>query len=288
MSATPTTRHRRYRPPRAGTKRPEEQGYLDHRISDLVKGHTSDASAWAPVEEELARYGVSVLRCWIRDGSLAVRVRKLTGHAMNLDSRVTADQDSLTELIGTTVAVSLCHFRRRALAGTGWNPKGSASARTYFIGRCLLTFPDEQRRFIREQHAPGALWTMSLQHAWDVPGTSPASRPADVALARCAVTDILATCDPRTRNVLISVMYGSPLPRIAAEMGTTTKSVEMLLYRCRARLRTTESKTIPSPPDRTPQHTQRPRPLSAPARAVPPRIRRFSWASQIQPTSQSD
>ncbi|MFJ8390946.1 hypothetical protein ACIQ9Q_42070 [Streptomyces sp. NPDC094438] len=206
-------------------------------MADLLERQTHDRGQWATVDDELARYGMSVLHSWFADSSVGSRVHRLTGQMLRLDSRLARDSDAVSELIGTTIAVSLHHFRRRALAGTGWQPHRGASARTYFVGRCLLALPGEHRRFIREQLAAGPP-SLPLYEAAHAMGTDPFSRPEDLALAHCTVVTILNQADPRTRHALVGVMYGLPLPTIAAALGTTTKSVEMLLYRHRHRLRT--------------------------------------------------
>ncbi|MEU8569851.1 hypothetical protein AB0C51_16095 [Streptomyces pathocidini] len=202
------------------------------------------------VEDELARYGIAVLYSWIVDGSLQSRIRRLSGHAVHLSSEHLADHDGLSELVHTTVAVALRQFRRRALAGTGWQPEKGASVRTFFIGRCLLSFPNEYRRWVREQRQWGPLPPVPLREAEHLAARDPLSRPEELVIDRRTVHALLVEADPRTRRALVGLLYGYPQAVIAAELGMTIKSIEMLLYRHRRRLRNGAAPHRRTPPEK--------------------------------------
>lgn len=215
---------------------------LDQQVAALMDRQCAAPQQWAAIDDSLARYSLPVLYSWFADRTVSLRVYRLTGQSLRLHTQLAADRDAVTEIIGTTVAVSLRRFRRGALAGTGWQPHHRASARTYFVGRCLLELPTEYHRFCREYLAPGTQ-LVPLRHAEQLPSSDPFSRPEDLALAQIITTSVLNSADPRTRHALLGVMYGYPLDDIATAMGTTTKAVEMLLYRYRRRLRLTQPTT---------------------------------------------
>ncbi|GGV54758.1 hypothetical protein [Streptomyces spectabilis] len=215
----------------------EHQQELECRIAHLVEHQKDDPQHWVEIDDALAHYSLSALRSWFTDGTITTRVQRLTGRRLTLDKRLINDRDAVTQLIGTTIAVSLRHFHRRALAGTGWQPHRGAGVRPYFIGRCLLSLPSEYRRFCREQPllypAPAP-----LRHAERLPGTDPFSRPEDTAIAHRLVTEILHQTDRRTQRALLGILYGYPMTQIAADLGITRTSIESLLLGYYQRLRT--------------------------------------------------
>ncbi|MEU6708117.1 hypothetical protein [Streptomyces wuyuanensis] len=212
---------------------------LDVQVAELLTLQADSHDQWLQVEDGLARYGIPVLHSWISDGSVTSRVLRLSGQLVRFSSEQLADQDGVSELVDTTVAVALRQFRKRALAGTGWRPEFRATARTFFMGRCLLTLPTEYKRWIREQRHPGVLPPLPLHDAEHIPAVDPLARPEDLAIERLILRTLLRQADPRTRYALLGVLYGYTESAIAADLGTTAKGVEMLLYRHRHRARLT-------------------------------------------------
>ncbi|WP_138968616.1 hypothetical protein [Streptomyces sp. YIM 121038] len=144
------------------------------------------------MNDELTAYALPILQGWIADMSLPTRIRRLTGQAIRLDPRLPSDHEAAGELLGLTIAVSLDIFRRRALAGTGWHPGHGAHAQTYFLRRCLMSFPREHQRFTREQRPTSTRETLSLHQAMHLPETSPIGHPEDLALARALASQALS------------------------------------------------------------------------------------------------
>ncbi|MGW2232324.1 RNA polymerase sigma factor [Streptomyces formicae] len=208
---------------------------LDDRITELISSQVKALWLWAEVEEELARYGIAVLRAWVANGTLASRVASFTGRTFWLDTRVMSDGECLQEIIGLTVAASLNKFRTKALTGSGWAAGGGASARTYFAGQCLLMFPTEHRRMVREQYVDHVDFLAKIDSRQA--GDGPDYEPEETALSHQVVNSLLNDLDSRTRAILRYRMNGYSLSGIAAEMGVTAKAVGMVLYRCRKRLR---------------------------------------------------
>ncbi|MBD0743012.1 hypothetical protein [Streptomyces sp. CBMA152] len=152
MSPSPTRRHRS-RLPRLPFSGGEAGCLLDTRIERLITTREEGLRQWAAVDIELAHHGLSALHHWIIENTLPAKVRRLTGQRIHLHDRLRDDHDAIAELCGLTVACALPRFRRRALAGTGWQPGRGTSAPTYFVGRCLMIFPGEYRRWKSEEDA---------------------------------------------------------------------------------------------------------------------------------------
>lgn len=210
-------------------------GDLRRWVTMLVREGADTDEAWERISEALAHHGCATLRAWLADGSLRWRVHRISGRRLHLANHKLLDRDAVDEIVGATVAVSLRRFRRRAMARTGWTPRSGISVYSYFAGGCLLAFPEEYRRWYREQRprneAPSALASFL-----NVAGTDVLSRPADVAIDRCLVGEMLRQSDRRTRRALLGLLYGYPLSVVAARLGTTVEGVELLLYQCRVRI----------------------------------------------------
>ncbi|OJF80765.1 hypothetical protein NS14008_18060 [Nocardia seriolae] len=113
--------------------------------------------AWQYTQTEMARYALGVMRAWLATGHIRTELRAIGVRAELTPAelhRLALDDDYRDDLADATVAVALHDFRRRALAGTGWQPGGAAMT-TYLTRRCLYAFLDElrlQRRAQQRHH----------------------------------------------------------------------------------------------------------------------------------------
>lgn len=217
---------------------------LDTQVVALLKAVAPTPSEWAAIDDALARYGYTILRSWIAHGTVFARVRKLTGIRLPALPGPLAEPDAPCELASMTVAVALTCFRR-TLRKKAWDPQRGAGVRTFFVGQCLLSFPNEYRRWLREhpiEEQPTDLWTEPAR-MWE---DNRSSDPANIVTTRSEVRDALCDVDQRTQTALWAFATGYSHREIAALLGTTPKSVEMLLYRCRRR----HAQRSPAPPSR--------------------------------------
>ncbi|MEV0322984.1 RNA polymerase sigma factor [Streptomyces sp. NPDC050658] len=187
---------------------------------------------WDRLNDTLARYGYSVLRAWIGDGTVFSRIDALLHIRLAPSMDLRDDPDAAAELAGLTVAVAIPAFRDQLEHGSSWDPRRGASLRTYFIGQCLMRFPNEYRRWLRE-HRAGACLTPAAVHTPDLPDPHPGPDQA-VALHLDALS-VLAKAPVRTRTALAHVAVGYSHREVASRLNTTPKSVEMLLRRHRKR-----------------------------------------------------
>lgn len=127
---------------------------LNERIAALLASRTQDPEAWSAVDVALARHGMRILRKWAAEGTLPLRVHRASGRRIRLAQDQLCDTAGREALLGETLTAAVQAFRRRALAGTGWSPQRGSSARTYFIGQCLLLLPDVYQRRSRQAHQP--------------------------------------------------------------------------------------------------------------------------------------
>ncbi|UJW28887.1 hypothetical protein L3Q67_27005 [Saccharothrix sp. AJ9571] len=127
---------------------------LGRRTGDLdlleelrVRGF--EGPSWQRFAEELARYGWAVMQAWLVSGEIFAQCalrRRSVGTAplyWTEDDRFSLAQDTVVE--------GLRLFRERGLVQGGWNIDGGASLRTFFIGACVLVFPNVYRTW-RKRH----------------------------------------------------------------------------------------------------------------------------------------
>lgn len=197
-----------------------------------------EGEAWLYFREVLARYGFAVLRAWIYKGKIVERCLE-KGIRRGLPRGADAGplgRDAADELGGETVAVAINAFRDEVLKKNRWDPSRgpgrTASLKTFFIGQCLIRYPEVFRRWKREQGT-------------DRPGLPPDADFGQVegveatVVQRDELETAAKTVDSRTFRVLELRSMGFPHAEIASMLGdgTSPKGVEMLLYRHEQRLK---------------------------------------------------
>ncbi|SDP96853.1 DNA-directed RNA polymerase specialized sigma subunit, sigma24 family [Actinopolyspora xinjiangensis] len=183
-------------------------------------------------------YTLRIMTSWIVTGVVFARVRQMTAARLPWTPELAAP-DAAEELAGITVAVALRHLESST---NSWSPQGGGSFHTYFLGQCLLRFPNEYRRWLREHRAGSAPATEALDEAVDVPDPRPLHDPEQVVLSRSDLASALpGTAGARDRRALLLHANGHSHAAIAVELGTSPKAVEMLLYRLRRSARQNRS-----------------------------------------------
>ncbi|MEU0809585.1 hypothetical protein [Streptomyces sp. NPDC005970] len=211
------------------------QADLDCRIA-RIECQQDVRDDWESLKDPLARYAYSVLCVWISNGVVFSKIERLTRIRLNVAGELSKDPDAAAELSGLTVAVALKSFLERMERGGGWRPGGGSSLKTYFVGQCLMCFPNEYRRWLRE-HRDGRLPTpvSAREEYFDVPDDSPG--PERSAELHIESLRILGRAPIRTRAVLAFTAVGYSQREIAGRLSTTPKGVEKLLHRYRKRYR---------------------------------------------------
>lgn len=187
---------------------------------------------------ELAAYGYPIILSWLRRGMIwkhcADRGRPLSPSDHERET-IEDNFDERLELSLETVAEALKFFVERVLRAGRWSPEGGATITTYFIGSCLLVYPNVFRRWRREQQR----WrNATVAAARDCPegraiGDLSPSDPAETITARMvAVAELRRMPEPAQRAAAL-VMDGMSFTETARILGTTDRAVEGRLYRYR-------------------------------------------------------
>jgi hypothetical protein len=216
-------------------RRLEDQAQVNALRADNFTG-----PAYELLAGELAAYGYPVILSWLRRGTIWGHCAN-RGRALNpTDAEreiLEGDFEERLDLALATVAESLMFFRDRVLRPGRWAFDGGATLTTYFIGACILTFPNIFRRW----RAAERKWSLALtaerlalpegRTLADLPG----SDPADVVAGRSAAISELQSMPDRVRDAAALVVDGRSYAEAASILGTTERAIEGRLRRYRQR-----------------------------------------------------
>jgi hypothetical protein len=225
---------------------PRERARVDNaerRLADrdLVAGLAAAGFAGPAFEitvNEFAAYGVATLMSWTRTGEIARKCLD-RGRPLPGADRVMAvwSRDDRLEIAVEATARALRYFVEDVLKAGRWNYRRGATLRTFFVGACLLQFPNVYEVWVNEQKRWEAVDLVE-------PGDEEAPLARDYAawgdpvagavVSRQHVREVLAGIpDPRTRKAAAMVMLGYEHADAGAELGLTAEAVGGRLYRLR-------------------------------------------------------
>lgn len=201
----------------------------DQALLFSVSTEGFEGPAWREVARALAEYGFAVMRAWIRSGVVFQQLRRkgISGKTLTTPPDGISAHDA-AELAHDSVADGIIHFRDHVLKAGVWDPSRGASIATFFIGDCLLRFPNLYRTWRRHRQ--------ELEIAFPEDLSPRDSDPAIEVIGREGVVDLMTRLDERSRRIVLMRARGYSVREIAALTATTTKSVEGRLYRVRHRL----------------------------------------------------
>lgn len=99
-----------------------------------------DDAVWDPIAEEFARYGLAVLKAWMRNGTILGRVRSQTRNGLPAPHEGwLTDHEVRHDLAVDVVMDALDHFLDDVLKQNRWDSQRGSSLKTYFVGQCLIS-----------------------------------------------------------------------------------------------------------------------------------------------------
>lgn len=197
---------------------------------------------WERAASEFAIYGLVVLRSWLRNQLIFIKVRKRTGTPLVHPPDGWLNDPDVRESAVATITRAVSKYRDVLMEGK-WRSDGGASLRTYFIGQCLFqilnVFRDAAKieRERREREV--------IQSPEDVEGRIRGSSvPADAVLMhRLTTEELLQSVHPRARAAMARRARGESFEEIAVAEGfADAKAVENKLGYERRRRSGVESK----------------------------------------------
>jgi DNA-directed RNA polymerase specialized sigma24 family protein len=207
---------------------PEEVLHGDVELRDQLLAEACAGRLWDRLAVTLARYGWAVMSAWLDTRVIAQKCRE-KGRGVELPYDWSAEDRE--DLVTTAVAHGMEMFRQALLADR-WKPERGASLRTYFLGGCVLAFPNVLRhwRAERDRYRKAlASWGREMATG------RLTVEPVDVVDAMDALSTL--TCDETQRDRAISYLsYHDYTPaEIADILGVKPGTVNTALYRIRHR-----------------------------------------------------
>ncbi len=180
----------------------------DLDLVNLLRTNNFEGPDYKYFENELGRYGLSVMRGWLSTGHIfkliARQRRPLNPTARELES-LAFESDMRDDLAVGTTAVTLPWFRKHALIEGGWNYEGGASIPTYFMGACVLQFPNELKRHRSARRD----WTRAdLAHVQYDLERGHADDPGPLVVSGLQVLDDINRLGRRQQHLVLAMLDG--------------------------------------------------------------------------------
>ncbi|GAC1386325.1 MAG: Fis family transcriptional regulator [Marmoricola sp.] len=189
---------------------------------------------WEHFANELTKYALAVFRSWLATGSIYRHCADKGRPVKRLHRDFTDDE--VEGLADETVAEALYRFRTTVLMTNKWDSRRGATLRTFFIGQCLLRFPNIYSTFRRDVIRNGHEPTDDLRPLMDLRNMSPGPE-RHVVPHLTSMAALESVKSPKVRRAMIMRADGWSNADIAEEFGTTEKGVERMLANERQRLR---------------------------------------------------
>jgi hypothetical protein len=184
---------------------------------------------------EFAAYGIAVMMGWMRTGQIFNKCRD-KGRPVN-GSAVQLSRDDRLEIAGETTAKALKYFIDKVLKAEVWNPSRGATLKTFFVGACLLQFPNvfevwtsEQRRWAQVHDGE-----QTLEDAVVRGDPQWADPTGDAAVRAHTARECLADIPDRQTRQAAWMVFGHEASHAeaGAAVGLSADGVEGRLYRLR-------------------------------------------------------
>ena len=198
-------------------------------VPGRVQLHQFTGRPWDRFSRELARYGLGVLRAWIRYGTIYGKAKALTGYGLGRIEGWPNDE-VVEDIAADTVVAALIYFRDKVLMTHRWQSSGGASLGTFFVGQCLYQFANIYRSALRAE-------LERIEHATTPIDDVPEDRFDIIKgieatiVANDTVAEAMALLSTdRARRALFMQEHGFSQREIADELGLPdAKSVENLI-----------------------------------------------------------
>jgi DNA-directed RNA polymerase specialized sigma24 family protein len=188
---------------------------------------------WDEIAHRLAAYGLAVMGAWIATGVIYDRCES-KGYRLG---RVRFPPDVVDDLATDTVAHALVRFRDTVLAKGIWRPDGGASLTTFFIGQCLIRYPNIHRAHLRAAAREAADRRHRVLPADDVDAdilgrlAHPGPPTADRVAAKLESLDTLRSLDRQTRSIVVYRSSGYSWVEVADLTGLSVTAAKSRLHR---------------------------------------------------------
>nr|WSX54162.1 sigma-70 family RNA polymerase sigma factor [Streptomyces sp. NBC_00974] len=215
----------------------------DRDLYEQLQADRFTGLGFEQLREDLWVYGWRVMRSWMRDGTVIERCRErriFFAAPYTEVEEMMRRTDVRDEIAHECVAHAVTTFMAALPHPQSWDPDRGATMRTYFIGRCLMSFRDAYQRWAGTNRK---LLGIAIDGYWRNTGDIPdrpahALTPAEMIVLRDTLDQILDGASMEERAICrLILFYGATQEEIAEQLGITRKAVERRLARVRGRAR---------------------------------------------------
>jgi DNA-binding CsgD family transcriptional regulator len=209
----------------------------DRRRAETLRALGQDHERFIEYAINLRDYGISTLIKQWRAGELRRIVYDKTGITLQPRPLSWLDHD-VNSIIVEAVIRSVEPFMQSAILQGGWQPERGTSIKTYFIGKCYLTFATDYRReYSAEINASKALQRKKPDLELDVIryiSYTIDRDPEQTAINRAEIRRLLslATHD-RIPEIIFLLAEGMTSNEVGATLGMTGNAVNQALKKFR-------------------------------------------------------
>ena len=216
--------------------RHQEQLAADQEIVAALELENFEGPGWEEFCEALVGYAYQFLWAWVRSGKIWALCREKgiflpSGFVVPIPA-----EEDVRQLVEDILSDAVIRFEQLRREGR-WTPEGGATLTTYFVGQCIICFPNLYRAWrARWPETWVPLTTLdeeSARYALAVDQVDPAA----TAIAPMELSWVAAQFDERTVRALMLQELGYQVDEIAEQLKCSEKAVEMRLYHHRRRMR---------------------------------------------------
>ncbi|MCY3954206.1 MAG: hypothetical protein OXG69_16950 [bacterium] len=215
---------------RARTARSAVRLHADVELHRRLADENFEGPSWDRFVEALVEYAFPILTTWIVRGEIRGHVARNTRVLLEAPPSPITQEDA-EDLASETIADALRSFRDRVLRANRWDPSRGTALTTWWIGYCLLRFPDVYRRWQTAQRK----WSFSLRAAEQLRSLGlelGPDDPADQLIMHEELAHALASVPSGlTQQILQLKAQGYRYREISEVLGCSVKSIESRLAR---------------------------------------------------------
>ena len=209
------------------------ESWTDQELAEMLRKDNFEGPLWDRFAQELARYGIAVMRGWILNGKIYAELREKHirhGASGKADGPLTAED--ATDIAVEAVGLAIRRFRDKMLANGRWSADGGASLATAFVYQCLFQFPTAHRRWRKDRTPP-----RGPTRGYDRRGGQHAPDPALAIIGRERQIELIGGLPTDLLKAAVQLMSeGYSVRECAEHLGATQRQIESALARYRQKI----------------------------------------------------
>ncbi|MDQ2583282.1 RNA polymerase sigma factor [Saccharothrix yanglingensis] len=207
----------------------------DARLVEALRADGVQGSLWDRLVETLAAYGLPVVKAWIHSGRMFA---ESAHRGRPLEHSWAIDTEAVEDMAADTVVDAIRLFRERIASGH-WDSAQGTLLNTYFIGACVLSFPNvfrrHERMHRRTERAVLPSEPSTIEEMLD--NLIETRSPEDLVVENVRIEWALKKLSGRAAEILYLSAHEVSHEEIGERLGLTPRAVEGRLRRARSEIR---------------------------------------------------